>query len=216
MTRWLRRTVLAGLVLVMPATGRAEEPVSVTYGPRALRAEGDPDYRDVILLSVPDSTTERLHLRVFDADTGGRHDLVYRQAWNTTVRYALAVGEQGRVLAERTIGEDAALDDTWTTPASVMPQDGEHVSGRYVFRLEISGVAGDDANALTATLSRRATRDAAPDGLLVSDATPTLRILDQRRVTEVPFHLPPPASRCAISIWRRAGLRSRAPGARSS
>lgn len=32
-----------------------EAPVSVTYGPSASTAEGDPDYRETIFLSVPDS-----------------------------------------------------------------------------------------------------------------------------------------------------------------
>ena len=70
----------------------AEEPLAVTYGPAALTAEGDQDFRETIYLRVSDTVKDRLYLRVFDADTGGAHDLRYGTGWNTSVRYALVGG----------------------------------------------------------------------------------------------------------------------------
>jgi hypothetical protein len=64
----------------------AVEPLSVAYGPDAATAEGDSDYREVLYLSVPDSTTDRLYLRVYDADTGGAHDTRYGKGWDTDIR----------------------------------------------------------------------------------------------------------------------------------
>ena len=67
---------IALAVLGWSAAAQAQEtPLSVTYGPKASTGEGDPDYREVIFLSVPDSVKDRLYVRVFDPDTGGEHDL---------------------------------------------------------------------------------------------------------------------------------------------
>ena len=70
---------------------------------------------------------------------------------------AIAGGER---LAQTVVGESATYDDAWQTLASVRPEQGDHVDGRYVFRLEVTGLAGNDGNAFTATLSLRDRRDA--------------------------------------------------------
>src|SRR5690348_7843331 len=139
------RLALAAALLGCAAAGapaaRAEEPLSVTYGPQASTGEGDPDFRETVYLEVPANTEGRLYLRVFDADTGGAHDLAYGSDWDTTVRYTVyggrgaatvpaiaalepgakarrkppavsgapGVATGGTVLADRQIGEDAAL-----------------------------------------------------------------------------------------------------------
>ena len=85
----------------------------------------------------------------------------------------------GDVLADTTVGESAAADDGWQTLASVLPGEGDHVDGRYVFRLEVTAVAGNDGNIFTATLSIRDRRDAPPAGLEIVDYAPTVRVLDR-------------------------------------
>jgi hypothetical protein len=81
---------IALLGLGWSATAEAQEaPLVVTYGPNASTAEGDPDFREVIFLSVPDGLEDRLYLRVFDPDTGGEHDLVYEAADDTQMRFTL-------------------------------------------------------------------------------------------------------------------------------
>ena len=221
----------ASLGAIGPAL--AEEPLSVTYGPAALTAEGDQDYHEIIYLSVPDTTTERLFLRVFDADTGGAFDTQYGSGWNSEVRYALFGGEGaasrpavpstakatrkpavdvagpaitgGEQLAEATLGENAGFDDAWQTLASVLPAQGDHVDGRYVFRLEVTGLSGNDGNLFAATLSTRDRRDARPDGLEITDYVPTVRIPDKTRATEVSFAVPADAQRLSVHNFDAAG-----------
>ena len=53
-----RLLVAAGFLSWPLAAASAEEPLSVTYGPAALTAEGDQDYHEIIYLSVPDTTPE--------------------------------------------------------------------------------------------------------------------------------------------------------------
>lgn len=204
---WRTRTrpfALAAVLLAgLAGTAAAAEPLSVIYGPAAASAEGDSDYRELLYLSVPDTVTDRLYLRIYDADSGGRHDTRYGSAWDTDIRYVLHGGADaalagGEVLADVTFGEDAAADDAWQTLASFLPAAGDHVDGRYVFRLEASGLAGNDSNVFAATLSLRDRRDLAPMGLEVLDQAPTVRIPDDRRATHLTFDVPSGTDRLVI------------------
>jgi PKD repeat protein len=209
---------IALVVLGWSCLAQAQEtPLSVTYGPKASTAEGDPDYREVIFLSVPDSIKDRLYVRVFDPDTGGERDLIYGPGPNTETRYRLFGGKgaysdavsggpepgpkelaAGTVLDERAIGANPALDDRWQTLFSAMPEQGEAVGGRRVFRLQVEGTAGDDANLYSVTLSLRDRRNLAPDGLEIVDLKPTLRVPDNQHVTELRFEVPADAERLKV------------------
>ena len=221
--RQTRPIVLAlalALVAGMAGSAGAVEPLSVVYGKAAASAEGDDDHREVIYLSVPDDTRDRLYLRIYDADTGATYDTRYGAGWNTAARYALyggagagalappdpadpadpagAAPAGGDLLVDRTFGEDFSADDAWSTLGSVMPSQGDHVGGRYVFRLEVSGQAGDDSDAFAATLSLRDRRDVPPAGLAMLDHVPTVRVPDDRRSTELAFDIPAGTERLVI------------------
>ncbi|WP_222184728.1 PKD domain-containing protein [Geminicoccus harenae] len=200
----------------------AAEPLSVVYGPGARTAEGDQDYREVIHLSVPDSVTGPLFLRVHDADAGGAHDTRYGSGWDTQVRYRIyggkgaagpaaspgdEAGAAGTLLGEAILGEDVAADGAWRTLARFAADAGDHVDGRYVFRLEVTGLAGDDGNGFLATLSLRDRRDVPPEGLLAEDQAPTVRIPDQQRATELVFAVPDDAERLTIGNFDAAAGR---------
>ena len=126
-----------------------ETPLTVIYGPGAATAEGDPDYREVIFLSVPEGSTERLYLRVFDPDAGGDHDLLYGAADDTETRYTLFGGEgavtrashrpasspgpssspPARCSASARSAANPALDSRWQTLFAVAPEQGEAWTG---------------------------------------------------------------------------------------
>jgi len=206
------------LVLGWSATAEAQEaPLVVTYGPEASTAEGDPDFREVIFLSVPDGLEDRLYLRVFDPDIGGEHDLVYGVPDDTQVRFTLFGGEgaytgaagaglepgaeqlaAGAALGERVVATSAALDDRWQTLFTIAAEQGEAVRGRRFFRLQVEGVAGDDANLYAVTLSLRDRRNLAPQDLAIVDFAPTARVPDEIRVTELRFLVPADAERLTV------------------
>ena len=172
-------------LLLLGAGGAApalaqEMPLSVIYGPAASTAEGDDDYRELIFLSVPADLEDRLYLRIFDPDTGGDHDLAYGGSEDTETRYALVGGAgalsavagsaapsaedlaSGEPIREASVAASAALDGKWQTIASFLPDQGELVGERRVFRLLVEGLAGNDANLYAATLSLRDRRNLAP------------------------------------------------------
>ena len=208
---WIAVAVLGWSV----AAQAQETPLTVTYGPAAGTEEGDPDYREVLFLSVPEGGQERIYLRVFDPDTGGDHDLVYGAEDDTEVRYTLFGGEgaytaltaagarpeplaAGQSLGERLVGANPALDSRWQTLFAVAPEEGEAVDGRRVFRLQVEGASGNDANLYAATLSLRERRNLAPDGLEIAGLAPTVRVPDIRHLTELRFVVPGDAERLTV------------------
>ena len=192
-----------------------ERPLSVVYGPQASSAEGDSDYHELVFLSVPADLQDRLYLRVFDPDTGGDHDLVYGDSEDTEVRFAVIGGEgalsavssvppsaeelaSGQAIREVSVAANAALDGKWQTIASFLPDQGELVGDRRVFRLVVEGMTGNDANLYGATLSLRDRRNLAPDGLEIFAFAPTVRMPDDESVTEMRFTVPADAERLVV------------------
>ena len=146
---------IALLGLGWSATAAAQEvPLAVTYGPAAATAEGDPDFREVIFLSVPDGLEERLYLRVFDADTGGEHDLVYDAADDTQVRFTLFGGEGAYTGAagagvepgaEQLAAGDGARRAAWSRPAPRSTTAGRPCSRSPPGRARRSAAGGSSA-----------------------------------------------------------------------
>ena len=165
---------------------------------------------------MPADLEDRLYLRVFDPDTGGDHDLVYGGSEDTETRYALFGGEgalsavagsaapsaeelaSGEPIGEASVAASAALDGHWQTIVSFLPEQGELVGGRRVFRLQVEGLAGNDANLYAATLSLRDRRNLAPDGLEIVAFAPTVRVPDDDSITELRFVVPEDAERLTV------------------
>ena len=61
----------------------------MTYGTDAGIVEGDDDFVQIIFIKIPDSWTRKLHIRIFDADCGGRHDEMFSGRWATRTSYRL-------------------------------------------------------------------------------------------------------------------------------
>jgi PKD repeat protein len=207
--------LLLGAGGVAPALAQ-EMPLSVAYGPSASTAEGDHDFRELIYLSVPADLQDRLYLRILDPDTGGDHDLIYGGSEDTEIRYALVGGDGalsglastiapsaddlagGEPIRDASFAASAALDGKWLTVASFLPDQGELVGDRRVFRLLVEGLAGNDANLYAATLSLRDRRNLAPDGLEIFAFAPTVRVPDDDSVTELRFVVPAEADRLVL------------------
>ena len=160
----------------------AEEPLSVTYGPAALdgrRRPGLPrdhlperaghDHRPPVFARVRCRYRRRvrhaLRRRLEQPRCATRCMAARVPPTPPPVPSTAKATKQGRrptpparrspaASAGQTVrlGENAGCDDAWQTLASLLPEQGDHVGGRYVFRLEVTGLAGNDGNAFTATL----------------------------------------------------------------
>ena len=87
---FIAMTLLAGAWAAGYAPALAADtadPRLVTFGPLALVNEGDHDFRQVIRISVPEGAG-RLHVRLFDPDTGGGFDEP-KGGFDTETRFSL-------------------------------------------------------------------------------------------------------------------------------
>jgi hypothetical protein len=136
-----------------------------TFGSAAALTEGDDDFVQIIFIEVPQSLVNPLYIRIFDADTGGGNDEPGATPFgDTAMTYSLRGGvgaytnaaaradhpspagiTSGDLLEQRTIGVDAAYDNSWWS-LPVDPNLGELVGSGRIFKLVVEGVGGDDGN----------------------------------------------------------------------
>ena len=158
----------------------------------------------VIFFEVPDSTSDNLYIRIFDADTGGViTDTIDRRvaSYNTTVAYTLRGGNDaytgsgarsshpnpaginsGTLMTQIALGADSSYHDVWRTvfgPFSA--NQGEHVGSNYVFKLAVEGGAGDDGNRYNVALSTSPISNTAPGGGRIFAYSWTFQATDAER-----------------------------------
>jgi hypothetical protein len=178
---------------VIPST-TLESSFLTTYGisPTSV-TNGDNDSVQVIFLEVPNTLTETLYVRIYDADVGGglteTIDAAYpffSNDWDTATNFSLYGGNgthanpnarqatfasttdpgitSGTLLASQTFTQNAAMDRTWFTLATIAPNQGENVGGKYVFKLSVVGGAGNDGNLYNVALSTSDSDNVIPQG----------------------------------------------------
>jgi len=141
--------IVALIASLIETAGIAEETaLMATYGPGAPVLEGDNDFPQVVFLEVAKTIPGPLYLRLFDPDTGDRHDLIFGST-DTQTRFTLfggdGVGESrqatptaealglGDVIEEQVFASDPGLDGRWHEFAEIMPTAGEATEdGKWV------------------------------------------------------------------------------------
>lgn len=183
-------------------------PLMVTYGPRSSVVEGDPNYRQTIFLRLPEPHRSPVFVHVFDADMGGRHDTSFNGYGNTKTIYRLYGGVAGSasgsdLLDSTEVGSSRSFDNRWVSLFAVDPltgakevadQDGE--MAMRLFRLEVEGLSGNDANAYDVTLSSSETEITPIPGARLQVLGATVRIPElaksaTARTIEVKLDVPP-------------------------
>jgi PKD repeat protein len=188
-----------------PAAVAADDPLLVTYGARAATQEGDHDHRQVVYISIPETRTEPVFVRLFDPDTAGSFDTALGAWQDSTTRFSVFGGagafaapasfdaplhDGGTLLAERDYGASSALDGQWTLFATLDPAQGDLVHDRRVFRLEVDGFRGDDGNVYDIFASLVADANLWADGVEMFTYVPTVRVPDDDLLTELRFIVP--------------------------
>ncbi len=139
-------------------------PFLVTFGNKASLKYGDDDFNQMVFFSVPKDQKAPFYIRIFDPNTGGKHD-ENRQGYNTKTKFSLygagsfstkdeenkdPVGnyKKGNLISTKTFGAEAVFDDKWYSIGPINPLEGELLPdlGGYVFKLVVNGETGDDGN----------------------------------------------------------------------
>jgi PKD repeat protein len=190
-------------------------PVLITYGREALSKEGDNDYTQVIYLSVPEGSGQRLYLRVFDPETTAANDQITGIP-DTKTMFTLFGGAQvytaptaraplpsptdltaGQLILQQDFG-DETVPGLWRTLGSFLPAEGELVAQRRVFKLVVDGREGNDGNRYDVAVSLRPQDNTPPDGLRMFTYSPTLRVRSHAVVVEMRFGIPQQAETLEI------------------
>ena len=151
-------------------------------------ANGDNDQVQVIFLEVPNTLTNTLYIRLYDADVGGTGLFDERYGtWDTATTFSLYGGRDaytdsdarqasfgtttdpgissGNLIASQTFAVNAMLDRAWYLYATFSPSQGEAVGNKYVFKLSVVGAdGGDDGNRYGVALSTDPLANVAPPG----------------------------------------------------
>src|SRR5882757_5014412 len=157
-----------------------DRPALITYGRDAPTREGDFYHEQTIYISVPEDSTERLWVNVFDPGISAEHD---KPAGSGRTRYAVFGGSgafsvpslvpddppsveagAGTLIAEKVFGNEPDAAGQWKTVAVVDPRQGEATGGRRIFRLLVQGLEGAAGNVFDVAVSARETRPMAPEG----------------------------------------------------
>jgi PKD repeat protein len=223
--RRVTHRLLAGLAALgaIVTTVGAQEPAAphlVTFGPKAPVSEGDHDFRQVIRIAVP-ADAGRIHVRVFDPDTGGAFDEA-KGGYDSTFRFSL-FGADARASIQRDdagimqedvtgtpldtveYGRDETVDGRWATLFSVdAAAGGETSEGLRSFLLVLQGVTGNDGNVFDVALSADAGTNRAVDGARVFAYLPTLQVPPGPRQSELRFAIPAEARRLIVENFDAA------------
>jgi len=181
----------------------------ITYGKDAGTEEGDDDFMQVIFIRIPDSFTEKLYIRIFDADCGGANDARYHVKWNTKTRFQLFGGEKaystfnlaqgssakdhifsGTRLNDQSYGVDPFKDNQWFNFKEIHPKDGELVGKYRYFKLIVTGVEGDDGNIFMVTASTHQRRNIKPDSIELIMYATTLHLPSREVFSEMRVFVP--------------------------
>ena len=209
MRNWITPAWLVLGLLAGPAAGAALEHTArpITFGVDAKGEEGDQNYSQVILFTLPETTPGPLYLRLFDPEVGGQHDELHQEA-NTGTRFRFYGGDldleglrrpvptqeaiqSGDLLAERQYLSDPLLDGQWVTLASFRPEQGKATPEGRLFKLVVEGLEGNDGNAFEAGISRGDKANLPPEGLRLFSYAPTVHVPKlPNRLLEARFLVP--------------------------
>jgi len=181
----------------------------ITYGKDAGTEEGDDDFMQVIFFRIPDTFTQKLYIRIFDADCGGANDACYHGKWNTKTRFQLFGGEKaystydltqgtpvkenifsGTLLNEKTYGIDPFTDNQWYNFKEISPEEGELINKYRYFKLIVSGIEGDDGNIFMVTASTYQRRNMTPDSVDLIMYSTTLHLPSREVFSEMRVFVP--------------------------
>lgn len=212
------------IIISVPNLIFAQENVFLAaYGKDAPTREGDDDFRQIIYFKIPESATDSVYLRIFDADIGGNWDTKF-QEFDTQTRFRLYGGTgaysnpqpgtpyppdrvlfDGTLIIDEYFGEDNFKDNKWFNYAVLSPSQGHLVNGFYYFKLIVSGETGNDGNIFDVTLSTQDKSNRIPEGAEIFSFAPTLRLPSRGRFAEMRFFLPDTVSDIAVYNFDLAG-----------
>ena len=211
---------IAGFSSLSAQTISDPAPLLITFSDGARTLEGDHDHRQLVRFSVPLTVSGPLHVRVFDADTGGSYDEMLGRS-DTVMDYTLYGGGstasisrdgdgvlvesvEGKTLGVVEIGRDNKFDGKWSTLFTVDAGDGKIMGDAREFFLLVEGMGGNDGNVFDVRISTNEDANISPRGVKLYSFLPTVRVTKRGHVTELGFVAPENTSSLKIDNFDSA------------
>ena len=155
----------------------------VTFGKEAPPSTGDDDHVQIIFFIVPDSYKQPVYLRIFDPETGNKHD-EFVGGVNTATRFSVYGGKgafsskearevtlssnfkTGNLLASKVFTDEAQFDSEWYNMGPFNPLEGELAPSfnGYLLKVVVEGLKGNDGNHYRFFLSEEQGRNKSIEG----------------------------------------------------
>lgn len=137
----------------------------VTFGKEGSSAWGDDDYVQTFFFVIPKTFTEPVYIRVYDPETGGKHDEA-NGSFDSKTKFSIYAGhgahshpdarkinptgnyKSGQLVSSKTFGNEGKYDQQWYTFGPLNPLEGEESDevGGYIFKIIAEGISGNDGN----------------------------------------------------------------------
>ena len=183
----------------------------VTTGREATVSTGDRFGRFVFYLEVDQSLQDRIFVRIFDADLGGRVDVYHpdskvlyrifgRGGINWDLRHINDSVPAVKPVLSLEVGKSSFYDNQWRTIAVLDPADGEIRGNHSVFQVVVDGVSGWGKNMFQVFASSQEAVNRPVPGLRLYTMVANLRLPAASHMrTQVPFIIPEQAKSLVIS-----------------
>jgi hypothetical protein len=155
----------------------------VTFGQEAPPNSGDDDHVQIIFFVVPESFKQPVYLRIFDPETGNKHDEMVGDV-NTITRFSVYGGKgafsgkdaqavkfvstskTGNLLGTKVFKDEAQFDSEWYNMGPFNPLEGELVPAfnGYILKVVVEGLKGNDGNHYRFFLSEEPDRNKSIEG----------------------------------------------------
>jgi PKD repeat protein len=199
----MRYCIMIMLLLLFAGNASAVEKQNyfITTGPEVTEERFQ---RFVFFFSVDTkkSFTDKIFVRIFDADFGGSLDMNYA---GSQVRYLIYGGQSIKQnlrriddslpeqppLAALELGEDSLYDNRWRTIAALNSTEGRLSDGRILFQLVVDGISGPGSNKFQLFISGDKTNNRAIPGLRLFSPAVNVQAPDASSLaTEIRFMVP--------------------------
>ncbi len=183
----------------------------VTTGREATITTGDRFGRFVFYLEVDQSFRDKIFVRIFDADLGGKIDVFHpdskvlyrvfgRGGINWDLRHINDQVPAVKPVMSLEVGKNSYYDNQWRTIVALDPADGELRNNRFVFQVVVDGVSGWGKNMFQVFISSRDAVNRAVPGLRFYTMMANLRLPPSSSLrTQVSFVIPAEARSLTIS-----------------
>jgi len=211
------------LVLGLTGTLLAQSPnqnLLMTAGRLGGFDKGDSLYRAVFIIGIPQNYPQKVFLRVFDADLGGKFD-TFAPVGQTRYRLFGQGGLLGPVFSQNdslpgskplmdiTLGDDRYYDNRWRTLASLSKEQGELRGGQYQFRLIVDGQEDAGLNIYQVVVSAQEKENEEVPGLKIYSPALSIRISEKKDLaTQIRFTIPATAQTLRIVNFDADDVRS--------